>query len=44
MRLVAVRQSELFGAPRLAWKDNPFGTFVDWNPRILCVDRSPASE
>jgi hypothetical protein len=21
-----------------AWKDNPFGTFVDWNPRVSCVD------
>ncbi len=24
-----------------AWKDNPFGTFVDWNPRVSCADHSP---
>jgi len=22
-----------------AWKDNPFGVFVDWNPTVSCVDR-----
>jgi hypothetical protein len=21
--------------------DNPFGTFVDWNPRVSCVEHSP---
>jgi hypothetical protein len=21
-----------------AWKDNPFGVFVDWNPRVSCAD------
>jgi hypothetical protein len=24
-----------------AWKDNPFGTFVDWNPRVSCAEHSP---
>jgi hypothetical protein len=24
-----------------AWKDNPFGTFVDWNPRVTCAEHSP---
>jgi hypothetical protein len=24
-----------------AWKDNPFGTFVDWNPRVSCDEHSP---
>jgi hypothetical protein len=24
-----------------AWKDNPFGTFVDWNPRVSCSEYSP---
>jgi hypothetical protein len=24
-----------------AWKDNPFGAFVDWNPRVSCADHSP---
>ena len=24
-----------------AWKDNPFGTFVDWNPRVSCADHVP---
>jgi hypothetical protein len=23
-----------------AWKDNPFGTFVDWNPRVSCAEHS----
>jgi len=26
-----------------AWKDNPFGTFVDWNPRVSCADHSPGN-
>ena len=21
-----------------AWKDNPFGVFVDWNPQVSCAD------
>jgi hypothetical protein len=25
-----------------AWKDNPFGAFVDWNPRVSCTDHTPA--
>ena len=24
-----------------AWKDNPFGAFVDWNPRASCSDFAP---
>jgi len=24
-----------------AWKDNPFGTFVDWNPRVSCAEHVP---
>ena len=24
-----------------AWKDNPFGMFVDWNPRVSCADHAP---
>ena len=24
-----------------AWKDNPFGTFVDWNPDVSCADFDP---
>lgn len=24
-----------------AWRDNPFGTFADWNPRVSCVDHVP---
>jgi len=24
-----------------AWKDNPFGTFVDWNPDVSCADFNP---
>jgi hypothetical protein len=24
-----------------AWKDNPFGMFVDWNPRVSCAEHSP---
>jgi len=24
-----------------AWKDNPFGAFVDWNPRVSCAEHSP---
>lgn len=24
-----------------AWKDNPFGTFVDWNPHVSCAEHSP---
>ena len=23
-----------------AWKDNPFGAFVDWNPQVSCADFS----
>jgi hypothetical protein len=26
-----------------AWKDNPFGAFVDWNPRVSCAEHSPQS-
>jgi hypothetical protein len=26
-----------------AWKDNPFGAFVDWNPRVSCADHSPGN-
>ena len=24
-----------------AWKDNPHGMFVDWNPRVSCEDHAP---
>jgi hypothetical protein len=24
-----------------AWRDNPFGTFADWNPQVSCVDHMP---
>jgi hypothetical protein len=24
-----------------AWKDNPFGTFVDWNPDVSCAEFNP---
>jgi hypothetical protein len=24
-----------------AWRDNPFGTFVDWNPTVSCDDFAP---
>jgi hypothetical protein len=24
-----------------AWKDNPFGTFVDWNPEVSCAEYNP---
>jgi hypothetical protein len=24
-----------------AWRDNPFGTFVDWNPTVSCDDFDP---
>ena len=24
-----------------AWKNNPFGTFVDWNPHVSCAEHSP---
>ena len=24
-----------------AWKDNAFGTFVDWNPDVSCADFNP---
>jgi hypothetical protein len=24
-----------------AWKENPFGVFVDWNPRVSCAEHSP---
>ncbi|MGH7128374.1 MAG: hypothetical protein ACREIV_07380 [Planctomycetaceae bacterium] len=24
-----------------AWKDNPLGAFVDWNPKVSCDDYSP---
>jgi hypothetical protein len=26
-----------------AWRDNPFGTFVDWNPRVSCAEHSPGA-
>lgn len=26
-----------------AWKDNPHGTFVNWNPRVSCEDYAPES-
>ena len=26
-----------------AWKDNPFGTFVDWNPDVSCAEFNPGS-
>jgi hypothetical protein len=26
-----------------AWKDNRFGTFVDWNPDVSCADFNPGS-
>ena len=25
-----------------AWKDNPFGTFVDWNPEVSCAEFNPS--
>ena len=24
-----------------AWRDNPFGTFVDWNPQVSCLEYQP---
>ena len=24
-----------------AWRDNPFGTFVDWNPEVSCAEYRP---
>jgi hypothetical protein len=24
-----------------AWRDNPFGTFVDWNPEVTCAEFNP---
>ncbi|HMJ82238.1 MAG TPA: hypothetical protein VK504_03685 [Vicinamibacterales bacterium] len=24
-----------------AWRDNPFGTFVDWNPDVSCAEFNP---
>ena len=24
-----------------AWRDNPFGTFVDWNPAVSCAEFNP---
>ena len=24
-----------------AWKNNPFGTFVDWNPHVSCAEHVP---
>ena len=24
-----------------AWRDNPFGVFVDWNPRVSCAQFNP---
>jgi hypothetical protein len=26
-----------------AWKDNPHGAYVDWNPRVSCADYAPDS-
>lgn len=26
-----------------AWKRNPYGTFVDWNPTVSCSDYEPAT-
>jgi len=26
-----------------AWKNNPFGTFVDWNPHVSCAEHSPGA-
>jgi hypothetical protein len=26
-----------------AWRDNPFGTFVDWNPQVSCAEYNPES-
>jgi hypothetical protein len=26
-----------------AWRDNPFGTFVDWNPDVSCAQFNPES-
>jgi hypothetical protein len=26
-----------------AWKDNPFGMFVDWNPVVSCADHTPGA-
>jgi hypothetical protein len=26
-----------------AWKNNPFGMFVDWNPRVSCAEHSPGN-
>jgi len=25
-----------------AWRDNPFGVFVDWNPDVSCAEYNPA--
>jgi len=26
-----------------AWKHNPHGTFVDWNPKVSCEDHTDAA-
>jgi hypothetical protein len=26
-----------------AWKDNPFGTFTNWNPNVNCEAHNPPS-
>jgi len=26
-----------------AWRENPFGMFVDWNPRVSCAEHSPGA-
>jgi len=26
-----------------AWRDNPFGVFVDWNPDVSCAEFDPDS-
>jgi hypothetical protein len=26
-----------YALPVWAWRDNPHGTFVDWNPRVSCA-------
>jgi hypothetical protein len=26
-----------------AWKDNPSGMFVDWNPRVSCAEHAPGA-
>jgi hypothetical protein len=34
-----IRFSSLYERHVRAWRDNPHGAFVDWNPRVSCEGR-----